>query len=124
MKKRLTYVTSVLLLLIYSISLGVGIGEVFFNTEASSPLAENEHQYGSNTTNTQLHTVPYESVFFSEDNLPSPFNLEDTPFLAATQLRQKEHLLNAAYKQYAQSNINTLISHRKNDIIFPFHYFW
>lgn len=38
--------------------------------------------------------------------------------------KKLESLFCAAIKQYQNCFLNILVTHRKTDIIFPFHYFW
>jgi hypothetical protein len=69
------------------------------------------------------HTSQTESSVNSFNNLPAPkFQNPFKEFWANTQVT--EQLIETAFSQYSHMSRNFLIQHRKEDIIFPFHYFW
>lgn len=69
------------------------------------------------------HTQQTENLIseLTEFSLPS-FQLSSDDFLAISFSDKLE--FNSKFKQYQNYLENTLIRHRKSDLIFPFHNFW
>lgn len=67
---------------------------------------------------TEAETSFYSVNYFSE----ADFDSSGTGFSAL--LRKSEKLLESTYTQYIRSSKNRLVSYRKEDLIFPFHYYW
>ncbi|RSK40742.1 hypothetical protein [Mangrovimonas spongiae] len=126
MRKHLTYLTSCIILLAYSIGIWVSIGAINSSQKTTSGLTnEAQHRYENNAVSVLSHTLPSsEYLSFSDNTLSTSLNLEDTPSSMLGTLWHKEQQLNAVYKQYTLHDVTTLLSHRKKDIIYPFHDFW
>ena len=71
----------------------------------------------------QTHIQQSENLFseITEFSLPN-LQLSSDDFLAITYANRLE--FNSKFKQYKNYLNNTLIRHRKSDLLFPFHNFW
>lgn len=123
MKKQLAHITSIGLLLIYTLSMLTGsYNDIKINHDFASQNQSLE--FKANDNHFLAHTVPSEDLSSIDSSFPQPTDSEDKPLLISTLLKQHEQWRYVAFKQYVENSNNVLIAYRKKDIIYPFHYYW
>lgn len=124
MKKRGQILKVLLLTSIYCFGIFLSANNsTYFSTQN---VDQNNEQLAYSATTSKIlyvHTQQIENSLSDilEYSLPS-FKLSNNDFLAISASNTLE--FNATFKQYKNYLQNTLIRHRKSDLIFPFHNFW
>lgn len=124
MKKRGQILKVLLLTSVYCFGIFLSANNsTYFSAENISK--NNEQLAYSATTSKALfvHTQQFENSLSEVTEFSSPnFKLFNDDFAAISASNTLE--FNATFKQYKNYLQNTLIRHRKSDLIFPFHNFW
>ena len=124
MKQKHQILKVVLLISIYCFGLFLSANTSSYFSKDNTPLNKEEATYFTSATKVfYAHTQQSENSISElvDFSLPS-FELSSSDFLAITYSNKLE--FNSKFKQYKNYLNNTLIRHRKSDLIFPFHNFW
>ncbi|MFB9052373.1 hypothetical protein ACFFVB_04705 [Formosa undariae] len=123
MKKLIKFSGGILLTVLYCYAL----------FSVAQPLPQT-FTYHSNHSEQQQKVSKVSKSLFSltteAENLRVSFSPSTGPFLKIPFFNSvwypkiSEHILTAQLSQYTKYHTNTLVNYRKNDSIFPFHYFW
>ncbi|QDO94712.1 hypothetical protein FNB79_12315 [Formosa sediminum] len=124
MKKIVTCFGGVLLTFLYCFAL-YSVAHPLSETYAvNTPISE-KHQDVFSVTKS-LFSLTSEADNFSVSFGPtSPSEYSKLPvFNSHLCPKLNERIVNAQISQYTTYQTNTLVNYRKNDLIYPFHYFW
>lgn len=108
---------------IYCFAIGVVTAPVIHSQNQSTKKTAQEKYFSDITSNLFFHTSPSESSVNSYTSFIAPVFKNSSVSLGAIE-SAKELLFEAKFSQYTILSESFLISYRKSDIIFPFHYFW
>ncbi|MUH37222.1 hypothetical protein D9O36_15330 [Zobellia amurskyensis] len=106
---------------IYCCAIGMGLNTDRTFTSESSDHSQKESVSAVNAK-LYCHTSETETIVDAPSN-STPNQLESSNDLWGTQ-KISESIFESKLIQYTRFSQNLLISSRKTDIIFPFHYFW
>ncbi|WP_299779319.1 hypothetical protein [uncultured Formosa sp.] len=123
MKKVVTFSGGILLAFLYCFAL-YSVAQPLPQTFTYNSDQSEQHQKVSGITKS-LFNLTSESENFSVSFNPSTEQFFKTPFFSSgSHFKKNEQLVEAQISQYTKYQTNTLVNYRKNDYIFPFHYFW
>ncbi|WP_066217864.1 hypothetical protein [Formosa haliotis] len=123
MKKLIKFSGGMLFCLIYCFALYSASQPIPETFELNSKHSESQQKISS--VSKSLITLTSESETFSFSFNPSSGQFLKIPFQNSGWISNyKEPYVLAQISQYSKYQTNTLVNHRKNDAIFPFHYFW
>ncbi|WP_159023532.1 hypothetical protein [Formosa sp. L2A11] len=124
MKKAVTFSGGVLLAFLYCFAL-YGVAQPLPQTFTNNTEHSEKHQDVS-SINKSLFSLTSEP-----ENISIPFgpttsgDFSKTPVFNSSWFpKLNERIVSAQISQYTAYQTNTLVNYRKNDFIFPFHYFW
>ena len=123
MKKLVNFSSGLLLSLLYCFALfsvAQPLPETF-----TTPSNHSEKQENVSKVSKSLFSLTTETENFSFSFNSSPGQFLKIPFFDCVWYpKLSEQLVSAQISQYTKYQNHTLVNYRKNDSIFPFHYFW
>jgi hypothetical protein len=122
-KKVVTIVRVLLIIALYSFTIGVGNCHAIGLT-AVSQLTTHKQHHASAVSPNLLHASSQAGSLETLFNSTSPTTVKDTSDEFSAFVKVTEALFFNEFSQYTFSWRNLLIKFRKADLIFPFNYFW
>ncbi len=123
MKEKLRIFTALLLTLIYSYAVSITTQSVFLTDNRDARTDEQETYLLAVSAGICGTAVPKDVSSVNKPGLQSVCDIKK-PFSQAGLIQTAETLIRSELIQYEHFSTNLLISFRKTDKIFPFHYFW
>lgn len=123
MKETRKIITVFILAVLYSFVIGIA------NTSYAhtAPIEISGEKQDSNVAIVSLnlfsHATEAENSFYTTNYLPDT-DFESSGTGTSALAKKSEQRFESAYRQYIRSSKNRLVSYRKEDLIFPFHYHW
>lgn len=122
MKTNIRILSIVCLIAVYCLAIGGGTKSYALSNSGQKEVSSQEQFNICLSTKLFCHTFLFENAV-NNNSLPVP-NLKNSFIDVWAITNSLEALFETIFSQYSRFSTNTLINHRKSDIIFPFHYFW
>lgn len=122
MKNNIKIVSILCFVAIYCAAIGGSVKSFSPSNFDQKEISSQENLEGYISTKLFCHTYLFEKAE-NNTNLPVP-NLKNSFIDVCGINKNLEAIFETIFSQHSDFSTNTLINHRKSDIIFPFHYFW
>lgn len=123
MKNRISILGIVFLTVVYCFVVGSINSFILYSTYSNNLSATHDSAISDLSVKLVSHTSQSENLFNNCNKLPVSQSKDSFAGLWAV-VNVNEQLIKSDFFQYTISLRNILVKYRKNDRIFPFHYFW